>query len=64
MSNKFKIEVVADSGGKWAGNARVYDTFEEGKAAALDLAGRWMLVTRARVVEYSGDTTIEETVVF
>jgi hypothetical protein len=53
MDNKFKIEVKADSGGKWAGNAMVYDTFGEAKDAAIDLANRWMLVTAAQVVEFN-----------
>ncbi len=53
MDNKFKIEVVADSGGKWAGNAMVYDTFGDAKAAAVNLANRWTLVTAARVVEFN-----------
>ena len=69
MDNKFKIEVQADSTGTWAGNAMVYDTFEEAKAAARDLASRWMLVTAARVVEFNNSGLghhdhIEDTVVF
>lgn len=55
--NKFKIEVIADSSGKWAGNAMVYDTFDAAKEAAVDLAHRWLLVTKARVVEF--DPAIE-----
>ena len=78
MDSKFKIEVQADSSGKWAGNAMVYDTFEDARTAARDLAGRWMLVTAARVVEFDPaieadhdplanrhmDSTINTTVVF
>ena len=51
MKSKFKLEVLADSSGDWAGNAVEYDTFGEARMAAIDLAGRWMLVTEARVVK-------------
>ena len=62
---KFKIEVIADDSGKWAGNAMVYDTFEEAKAEALSLAHRWILVRQARVVGFSDELGTEsETVVF
>lgn len=53
---RFKIEVIADQSGKWAGNNMVYSTFEEAKAAARDLASRWMLVTKARVVEFNPES--------
>lgn len=49
---KFKIEVIADQSGTWAGNAMVYDVYEEAREAAINLAHRWMLVTKARVVEF------------
>lgn len=62
--NKFKHEVIADNSGHWAGNQKEYETFDLAKAAALDLAGRWMLVVKARVVEFDGDKTIAETVVW
>jgi hypothetical protein len=62
--NKFKYEVIADNSGHWAGNQKEYGTFDLAKAAALDLAGRWMLVMKARVIEFDGDKTIEETEVF
>lgn len=62
---KFKVEVVADRTGKWCGNAAEYDTFEAAREAALDLAQRWYLVQRARVVGFSEERGIEsETVVF
>ncbi len=59
MPNSFKIEVIADSSGKWAGNAMVYGSFDKAKEAALDLASRWLLVTKARVVEFDPMTTDE-----
>ena len=47
----FKVEVIADSSGKWVGNAVRLATKEEAEAYGRDLAGRWMLVTERRVVE-------------
>jgi len=49
---QFKVEVIADSKGQWTGNAMAYGTFEEAKAAAVDLAYRWLSVRQARVVEF------------
>ena len=51
QNNKYKIEVIADSSGQWAGNAMRYATYEEAEAAARDLASRWVLVLEWRVVE-------------
>jgi hypothetical protein len=47
---KFKVQVIADNSGKWAGNGMRYATEEEAKTAARDLASRWMLVREWRVV--------------
>ena len=47
----FAPEVVADSSGKFCGNALRFATREEAEANARDLMGRWMLVTAWRVVE-------------
>ena len=52
---KFKVEVIADSSGKWCGNAMLYDTEGEAKAAAVDLMNRWLLVREWRVVEVADD---------
>ena len=52
---KFKVEVIADSSGKWCGNAMLYETHEEAKAAAVDLMNRWLLVREWRVVEVADD---------
>ena len=51
MKTIFKIEVITDSSGKWAGNAMTYTDFDTARTAAIDLANRWMLVQRARVIE-------------
>lgn len=47
----YAVEVVADSSGKFYGNAVRLATKEEAEAYGRDLAGRWMLVTDRRVVE-------------
>lgn len=51
MKTHYIVEVQADSSGKWAGNAIQHPTFEEAKAAGIDLAHRWTLVTAVQVVE-------------
>lgn len=47
----YKVEVIADSSGKWVGNGLKFDTEEKAKAYALDLSGRWMMVKSWRVVK-------------
>ena len=47
----FKPEVIADSSGKWCGNALRFATREEAEANVLDLMMRWHLVRDTRVVE-------------
>ena len=44
-------EYIADSSGKWAGNALRFATREEAEANAKDLERRWVLVRDTRVVE-------------
>jgi hypothetical protein len=44
-------EVIADSSGKWAGNALRFETEEEAKKNVQDLMYRWFAVTETRVVE-------------
>src|SRR5437660_6176058 len=50
----FKPEVIADSSGKWCGNALRFATREEAEANVRDLMMRWFAVRETRVVE-SGD---------
>lgn len=52
---KFKVEVIADSSGKWCGNAMLYDTEGEAMDAAISLMNRWLLVREWRVVEVADD---------
>ena len=47
----FKPEVIADSSGKWTGNALAFATREEAEANVRDLMYRWMAVREVRVVE-------------
>ena len=47
----WKPEVVAESGGKWAGNALRFATKEEAEANVANLAMRWLAVRDTRVIE-------------
>jgi len=47
----FKVEVLADSSGEWAGNGLKFDTKKEAEEYAIDLMSRWILVREWRVVE-------------
>lgn len=51
MGKSWKSEVIADSSGKWAGNALCFATREEAEADVADLARRWFLVSETLVVE-------------
>src|ERR1700730_13277048 len=46
----FKPEVIADSSGKWVGNALRFSTREEAEANVRDLMMRWFAVGETRVV--------------
>lgn len=49
--NSFAAEVIADSSGKFCGNALRFPTREAAEAYARDLSSRWMMVREWRVVE-------------
>jgi len=51
----FKPEVIADSSGKWCGNALRFATCEEAEANVRDLMMRWFAVRETRVVESDDD---------
>jgi hypothetical protein len=46
----YKIEVLADSSGKWASNTVRFETADEAKAYGHDLASRWFAVRQVRTV--------------
>ena len=46
----FKPEVIADSSGKWYGNALCFATREEAEANVRDLMMRWFAVRETRIV--------------
>jgi hypothetical protein len=47
----FKPEVIADTSGKWCGNALRFSTREEAEANVRDLMMRWLVVRETRIVE-------------
>lgn len=51
MKREFKVEVIADSTGKWCGNQKRYDDAREAAQAAFDLSLRWTSVRDFRVVD-------------
>ena len=48
---KYKVEVIADNSGTWAGNGLTFETKEKAEEYARDLHSRWMVVREWRVVE-------------
>jgi hypothetical protein len=46
----FKPEVIADTSGKWCGNALCFATREEAEANVSDLVMRWFAVRETRVL--------------
>ena len=46
----WRVEVIADNSGNWAGNALTFTDKAEAWAYARDLAARWTLVRDIRVV--------------
>ena len=47
----FRVEVIADNSGVWAGNGIRYDVVTDAVDAARDLHSRWMLVRQWRVID-------------
>jgi hypothetical protein len=50
-ARSFKPEVIADSTGKWCGNALRFATREEAESYVHDLMMRWTAVRDTRVIE-------------
>jgi hypothetical protein len=48
---RWKVEVIADSSGKWCGNAVRYASKAAAEIGSADLANRWLMVRDWRVVE-------------
>ena len=48
--SKFKVEVIADRSGEWCGNGLRFETTDQAEVYARDLASRWTLVERWRIV--------------
>lgn len=53
----YKPEVIADRNGEWCGNALRFDSRIEAEQYVEDLAWRWTLVTKTRVIESSDEVT-------
>jgi hypothetical protein len=49
MSKSYRVEVQADAGGAWSGNALRFAEEQEAEAYARDLWGRWSAVRAYRV---------------
>lgn len=58
VSKPYKVDVIADSSGTWAGNALRFETIEEAKDYATDLYSRWTLVSQMRVVHVETDEVV------
>jgi hypothetical protein len=56
----FKVEVIADSSGNWAGNGLTFETASDAETYAKDLARRWTLVSDWRIVEVCPELDIIE----
>jgi len=55
----FKVEVIADNSGKWAGNGLTFETKEAAEKYGRNLMSRWMAVREWRVVEVEAAFSIE-----
>ena len=55
---RYKAEVIADDSGEWVSNALRFSTREGAEAYVEDLACRWTMVRKTRVVE--SDEEVEE----
>jgi hypothetical protein len=59
VEGRYKAEVIADSSGKWVGNALRFDTVDAAKEYARNLFDRWTLVREWRVIDTeNGDAVV------
>jgi hypothetical protein len=56
---RYRVEVLADSSGKWCGNGMTFASTEEAREYAFNLAMRWTAVRDWRVVEVA-ETSVDE----
>ena len=56
----YKVEVIADSSGRWCGNALVFATKTEAEQYAKNLFMRWTSVREWRVVETEAEPNYSE----
>lgn len=47
----WKVEVIADSSGRWSGNSQRFRLKQDAEQYARDLMNRWMAVRKWRVTE-------------
>lgn len=57
---KYKVEVIADSSGKWCGNGKTFETREKAEEYGRDLSMCWILVREFRVVEVEEVQNVQE----
>lgn len=48
----YRVEVIADSSGKWCGNQLTFTSIAEASEYAAGLAWRWTAVRKWRVIDY------------
>ncbi len=53
VNTRYRVEVIADSTGKWIGNGLDFDTAAAAEEYGSDLQWRWTAVREYRVVEAS-----------
>ena len=56
----YRVEVIADSSGKYCGNGLTFPTVDKASEYARDLFGRWTLVTAWRVVDAEGKVVVRK----
>lgn len=58
---RYAVEVIADSSGKFCGNALRFDSVDLAKSYAINLTWRWTSVRQWRVIDTeNGDAVVAE----
>ncbi len=55
----YKVEVIADSSGKYCGNGLTFDTVDKAQTYAENLMLRWSAVRSWRVIDGNGNVPVE-----